>query len=85
METVELRGETLTVDGSFAVARTANLDFKVEKATGKLLSSWVSGEGLVNRFSGHGKVLIAPTPNRFLAMMMQFGGIYNAIRQIPGR
>lgn len=85
LETVELHGETLTVDGSFAVARTAGLEFKVEKATGKMLSSWASGEGLVNRFSGHGKVLIAPVPNRFLSMMWQFGGLHRAITQISRR
>lgn len=82
LETVDLRGETLTVDGSFAVARTAGLEFRVEKATGKMFSSWMSGEGLVNRFTGHGRVLIAPVPNRFLSMMMEFGGLHHAIRMI---
>ena len=83
LKTIHLNNETLTVDGSFAVARTAGLDFRPEKATGKMFSSWVSGEGIVNRFRGTGTVLIAPIPNRFLTMMREFGGLHWAIRRIP--
>ncbi len=82
LETVELHGETLTVDGSFAVARTAGLEFKVERATKKLFSSWASGEGLVNTFRGSGKVLIAPVSNRFLTLLSEFKGLHYAISKI---
>ncbi|MBD1872426.1 AIM24 family protein [Nodosilinea sp. FACHB-131] len=62
VETVELRGERLVVDGSFAIARTGTLSYRVEKATKSMVSSMTSGEFLVNVFEGHGTVLLAPIP-----------------------
>ncbi|HQO24584.1 MAG TPA: AIM24 family protein [Acidobacteriota bacterium] len=82
VETLQLNNEVLTVDGSFAVARTGNLDFRVEKATKKLFSSWASGEGFVNVFRGTGTVLIAPVPNRFVTLINEFGGLHTAISRI---
>jgi uncharacterized protein (AIM24 family) len=74
--------ETLTVDGSFAVARTASLQFEVAKATKGMFSSWTSGEGIVNKFRGQGIVMIAPVPNRYLTLVQQFGGLHSAISRI---
>ena len=74
--------ETLTVDGSFAVARTASLQFEVAKATKGMFSSWTSGEGIVNKFRGQGIVMIAPVPNRLLTLIQQFGGLHSAISKI---
>jgi len=74
--------ETLTVDGSFAVARTASLQFEVAKATKGMFSSWTSGEGIVNKFRGQGIVMIAPVPNRLLTLIQQFGGLHAAISRI---
>lgn len=85
VEKIELKGETLTVDGSFAVARTASVQFEVAKATKKLFSSWISGEGIVNKFSGYGTIYLAPVPNNFVTLMHQFGGIYSAISRISTR
>ena len=85
VERVELRGETLTVDGSFAVARTAGLDFKVEKATKGLFSSFTSGEGIVNTFRGQGSVMIAPVANRFLTLLHEFGGLRGLIASMKSR
>ncbi len=82
VEAINLRGETLVVDGSFAVARTASLEFRVEKAVKKLFGSFTSGEGLVNTFTGTGTVMIAPVANRFLTMIHEFGGLHAAIRSI---
>jgi len=82
IEKLELKGETLTVDGSFAVARTASVQFEVAKATKKIFSSWISGEGIVNKFSGYGTVYIAPVPNNFVVLMQQFGGLHMAISRI---
>ena len=64
LETVELNNSKLVVDGTFAVARTGNIEFKVEKATKGLFGTAISGEGLVNTFTGTGKVLIAPAGRR---------------------
>jgi uncharacterized protein (AIM24 family) len=82
VERLELRNDTLVVDGSFAVGRTVGLDYKVERATKGLFSSLTSGEGLVNTFRGTGTVLIAPVPNRFLTLLHEFGGLRSLIRSI---
>ena len=50
-----LNNQTLTVDGRFAVARQASLNFET-KLLGKGIMSKVSGgEGFVNIISGTGK------------------------------
>lgn len=82
VERIDLVDDTLVVDGSFAVARTAGLEFKVERATKGLFSSFTSGEGFVNTFRGTGSVLIAPVPNRFLTLLQEFGGLRHLIRGI---
>ena len=63
IEVLDLENQTLTVDGSFAVARQAHLDYSVQKAAKGILSSMASGEGLVNVIRGTGRVLLAPVPN----------------------
>jgi uncharacterized protein (AIM24 family) len=82
LQTIQLKGETLVVDGSFAVARTSSIDYRLERSSRKLFGSWISGEGAVNTFRGHGTVLIAPTPNQFLTMIREFGGLHAAISRI---
>lgn len=83
VQRVDLDGtQTLTVDGSFAVARTASLQHEVAKATKGLFSSWTSGEGIVNTFRGHGTVFLAPVPNRMQTLLAQFGGLHEAISRI---
>ncbi len=70
VQQLELNNDRLTVDGSFAVARTASLSFSVQKATKGLIASARSGEGLVNVIEGTGTVMIAPVANKF------YRGIY---------
>lgn len=82
VETLELVNDTLIVDGSFAVARTAGLEFVVERSTKGLFGSMASGEGIVNRLSGTGTVMIAPVPNRFLTLQNEFGGLRSLISRI---
>jgi uncharacterized protein (TIGR00266 family) len=82
LQTIPINGETLVVDGSFAVARTAGLDYKLERSSRRLFGSFISGEGMVNTFRGRGTVLIAPVPNRFLTMIREFGGLHAAISRI---
>jgi uncharacterized protein (TIGR00266 family) len=65
LEEVEMNNEKLVVDGRFAVARTSGIELKVTKATRGIFSTVISGEGLVNTFTGTGKVLIAPVDNYF--------------------
>jgi uncharacterized protein (AIM24 family) len=58
---LELNDETLQVDGSFALLRSGNVHFTVEKASNTLVGAVTSGEGLLQTFRGTGKVWIAPT------------------------
>ncbi|MDK2971859.1 MAG: hypothetical protein PWP23_1614 [Candidatus Sumerlaeota bacterium] len=69
VEAIDLVNDKLVVDGSFAIARQAHLDFSVQRATKGLLSSLTSGEGIVNVIQGTGRVLIAPVPNLYRNMM----------------
>lgn len=56
-----LNDETLQVDGSFALLRTGDVHFSVEKASNSLMGAMTSGEGLLQTFRGTGRVWVAPT------------------------
>lgn len=58
---IELNNDTLKVDGNFAILRSAELDFTVERSAKTLIGSAVSGEGLVNVYRGTGQVWLAPS------------------------
>lgn len=58
---VNLNNDILRVDGNFALLRTGNINFTVERSAVSLIGSAVSGEGLVNVFRGTGQIWIAPT------------------------
>ncbi|HIA04562.1 MAG TPA: AIM24 family protein, partial [Myxococcales bacterium] len=69
LERVDLNGERLAVDGSFAVARTESVDFTVERSSRSIMGSMTSGEGLLNTYNGHGQVLLSPVPNLYKNLM----------------
>ena len=71
VQQLQLQGERLSVDGSFAIARTASLDYTVRRASKSLVGSFTSGEGLLNTFSGQGTVLLAPVPNLYQNLINQ--------------
>lgn len=75
IEEIELQGQKLVVDGSFAVARSESLTFSVQKSTKSLLASVTSGEGFVNVIEGMGKVLLAPVPNRNVLLQSLMLGV----------
>ena len=58
---VDLDDETLQVDGSFALLRTGDVRFTVERAGGSVADAVTSGEGLLQTFRGTGRVWLAPT------------------------
>ena len=58
---VDLTDETLQVDGSFALLRTGDVRFTVERAGGSVADAVTSGEGLLQTFRGTGRVWLAPT------------------------
>jgi len=51
-------GEEMVIDNAHLVAWPATVDYAIEKASSGWLSSFTSGEGLVCRFTGPGRVLI---------------------------
>lgn len=54
-------GEVMKVDGNFAIARTAGIEFSVTKSDKGLFATAMNGEGLLNTFTGQGSVWLAPT------------------------
>jgi len=74
LEEITLDNGNLVVDGAFAIARTSGVSLKVTKAAKGIFSSFISGEGIVNTFSGSGKVLIAPVDNYLNTLL---NSIYN--------
>lgn len=58
----QLSNEKIMVDGSFALLRKGNIEYKVEKSNKSLLGSMIGGEGLLlQTFTGTGEVWLAPT------------------------
>ncbi|WP_297979857.1 AIM24 family protein [uncultured Methanobrevibacter sp.] len=57
---IELNNDTLSIDGSMAIAWTSTLELTVEKSAKTLVGSAISREGFVNVYRGTGKILIAP-------------------------
>ncbi|MDX1971942.1 MAG: AIM24 family protein [Candidatus Sumerlaeia bacterium] len=63
LEIIDLVNDRLVVDGSFAVARQAHLNFSVKTAAKGIFGSMASGEGFVNVIEGTGRVYLAPVSN----------------------
>lgn len=61
IQKVQLNNEKLSVDGNFALLRSEGIEFKAEKSSKSWIATSVSGEGLLQTFSGTGSVWIAPT------------------------
>lgn len=82
IETIELNNGKLVVDGSFAVARQASVQLTVAKANKGIFGSMISGEGIINTFTGSGKVLIAPAANRYITLINYLSSIHRRVMQI---
>lgn len=77
----KLNNDILRVDGNFALLRTGNIQFTVERSARTLMGSAMSGEGLVNVFRGTGEVWIAPTLKIYeaLSVARSMGGNIAAV------
>ncbi|MCR6514731.1 MAG: AIM24 family protein [Clostridium sp.] len=53
--------DVLKVDGSFAILRTGDIEFTVEKSATSIFGSATSKEGLLNVYRGTGEVWLIPT------------------------
>ena len=69
-----LENDVLKIDGNYAIAWSAGLEFTVERSGKSLIGSAASGEGLVNVYRGTGKVLKAV--RRFCRAVMGSGGLF---------
>jgi len=56
-----LINDILKVDGNFAILRTGNIEFSVEKSSKSIVGTALSGEGMVNVYRGTGEVWLTPT------------------------
>lgn len=68
VQVIDLNSDRLVVDGSFAVARSASLDYSVQTSTRSLMGTLFSGEMIVSVLQGTGRVYLAPVPNQPLMM-----------------
>ncbi|WP_455233539.1 AIM24 family protein [Geopseudomonas aromaticivorans] len=75
-------GEKLSVDGNFALARTAGVTFRAEKSAKSLFQSVASGEVLLQTFTGPGIVWIAPTQGVY--DQIRAANIMSALNAAPG-
>ncbi|HRD91662.1 MAG TPA: AIM24 family protein [Accumulibacter sp.] len=66
-------GEKLSVDGNFAFARSASVQFQAEKSAKSWLQTATGGELLLQTFTGPGRVWLAPTQ-----------GVYDRIARASG-
>ena len=57
---LELNDDTVSIDGSMAIAWTSTLELTVERSAKTLVGSAISREGFVNVYRGTGKILMAP-------------------------
>ena len=57
----KINNDVLKVDGNFAILRTGDIDFTVEKSSKSLVSTATGGEGFLNVFWGTGEVWLIPT------------------------
>lgn len=70
---VDLKDQTLQVDGNFALMRTGHIEFSVQTSTKSLFGTLTSGEGLLQTFRGTGSVWLAPTQDIY--QKLEAGGV----------
>jgi len=65
LEKVELINDRLVVNGPYIIARSANLQFSIQKPTKSIMGTLSSGEDFfVQVLEGTGSVYLAPIPNK---------------------
>ena len=65
-----LINDTLKVDGNFAILRTGNIEFSVEKSSKSIVGTVLNKEGIVNVYRGTGEVWLVPTKNVYKDLKM---------------
>lgn len=85
VETIELTGEKLYVDGNFMLMRTGDLEYNVEKSSKSWFGSYTSGEGLLQNVSGTGTVWLAPTQASYQRLEGERSVILNTLSSIDSK
>ena len=75
-----LINDTLKVDGNFAILRTGNIEFSVEKSSKSIVGTVLSGEGMVNVYRGTGEVWLIPTKNVYKELKMSGSSEINKLQ-----
>jgi len=71
----QLGGDSLSVDGNFAIVRKGDIKFSVQKSSKSLFGTLTGGEGLLQTFTGTGEVWVAPT--QAVYDRIASGGLYS--------
>lgn len=71
MRMVELNNEMLQVDGTFAVMHEGDIHMTVGLASKGIIRTLFSGDGLVEKFEGTGRVWLAPTRDTYVGISEQ--------------
>lgn len=80
IEMMVLNNEKLQVDGNFAILRSSDISYSVEKSSKNLFKSLIGGEGLLQTFKGTGEVWLAPTAPVYRKMHLS-GNINDIINE----
>ena len=73
-----LNNEKLSVDGTIALLRKGKIEYRVEKSNKSLLGSAISGDGLLQTFTGTGEVWVAPTQSFY--NRLRYESVQNLVR-----
>ncbi len=60
--------DVLKIDGNFAILRSGNIEFTVEKSGTNLIGTALNGEGLLNVYRGTGEVWLVPTDSVYTSL-----------------
>ncbi|MGL5245884.1 MAG: AIM24 family protein [Sarcina sp.] len=69
----KINDDVLKVDGNFAILRTGDIEFTVEKSAKSIVGSSINGEGLLNVFRGTGEIWLIPTKIAYEKISQQKG------------
>jgi uncharacterized protein (AIM24 family) len=77
-----LNNEKLSVDGTIALLRKGKIEYRVEKSNKSLLGSAISGDGILQTFTGTGEVWVAPTQSFY--NRLRYESVQNLVRTTGG-
>jgi len=61
-EVVLTKGTKVAAEGKYVIARTADVNFRIRRATKNFFGAFTAGEGLVRVYEGTGRILLNPSP-----------------------